>query len=254
LSARTKNAIEAAIKKGVPVIIATGRALSALPEDVFGIEGLRYIVTANGASVTDLIEGGSIYSNCIEPGALEKTVELLRRYDFMYEFFIEGRAYVERSIYERVETMNFAERHIKYIQTTRKPVDELLDFVLLHKGSVENINVNFENQDDRSRMRKVLGKLKHVTLTTSFDHNLELGGETTSKADAVKTLCLRFGISEEDVMACGDSPNDLSMLKAAGLAVAMGNAKDELKAVAGYITSVNDEDGVAEAIEKFVLE
>jgi len=253
LTDRTKNAIEAAIKKGTPVIVATGRALSALPEDIFTIEGLRYIVTANGASAKDLLEDRSIYSNCIDPRALEKIVELLSQYDFMYEFFVKGEAYVEKAIFDRVEAMNFTERHITYIKTTRKPVDGLFDLALTHKESVENINVNFENQDDRSMMREVLAKLEHVTLTTSFDHNLELGGETTSKAEAVRMLCDRLGISEENVMACGDSPNDLAMLLAAGFPVAMGNAKDELKAAAKYITSTNDEDGVAEAIEKFVL-
>jgi len=253
LSDRTRNALEAAIKKGVHVIIATGRARTALPEAVFTIEGVRYIVTANGACVTDMTDNRIIYSNCIDAASLEYVVSVLRKYDYMYEFFVEGHAYVEKAVYDRVDTMNFTDKHKKYIKNTRKPVEGLLDFALLNKGSIENINLNFENQNDRSMMREVILKLENVTITSSFDHNLEIGGATTSKADAVGVLCGKFGVAPENVMACGDSPNDIAMLDAAGLSVAVGNAKDEVKAAAKYITSTNDEDGVAKVVERFVL-
>jgi P-type E1-E2 ATPase len=62
-----------------------------------------------------------------------------------------------------------------------------------------------------------------------------------------------LGISRDEIMACGDGTNDSSMILAAGVGVAMGNAVDEVKAIADYITLTNDEDGVAKAIEKFVL-
>ena len=253
LTERTQKALEAAIKKGVQVVIATGRAYSALPEDIFKIEGIKYFLTSNGASIMDISEDKRIYSNCIDAAALENTVSLLRKYDFMMEFFIKGHAYVDRVIYDKIAGMAFTEYHKNYIKNTRIPVEGLLDFALLHKEEIENINVNFENQNDRSMMREVLAKLPNVTLTTSFDHNLEIGGATTSKADAIRMLCDELGISEGQVMACGDSPNDIAMLQAAGFPVAMGNAKDELKQIAKYITLTNDEDGVAEVVEKFVL-
>jgi hydroxymethylpyrimidine pyrophosphatase-like HAD family hydrolase len=62
-----------------------------------------------------------------------------------------------------------------------------------------------------------------------------------------------LGIKREEIMACGDSFNDLEMLVEAGIGVAMGNAEEDLKTVADYITDTNDNDGVAKAIEKFVL-
>jgi len=251
---RTKKALEDAIAKGVIVIIATGRAYSALPEELFEIKGIKYILTSNGASVTNIVKDELIYSNCIDGAALESTVKVLRTYDFMMEVFVEGHAYVEKSIYDNINSMNFSERHKQYILDTRKTVEGLLDFALLHKELIENINVNFENQDDRSMMREVLGQLENVTLTTSFDHNLEIGGHTTSKANAIRMLCKELGISESQVMACGDSPNDIAMLKASGFPVAMGNAKDEVKSIAKFITKTNDEDGVALAIEQFVIQ
>jgi len=253
LTDRTKKTLEEAIRRGIILVIATGRAYSALPEEIFSIEGIRYIVTSNGACVTDIIENELVYSNCIEASALEAAVETLRKYNFMLEVFVEGRPYVEKSVYENVPSMNLKEKHKRYIMRTREPVEGLLEFALWHKDLVENINVNFEDQENRSMMRGVLGQLENVTLTTSFDHNLELGGATTSKADAVRVICEKFGIHESQVMACGDSPNDTAMLRAAGLPVAVENAKDELKEIARYVTKSNDEDGVAMAIERLAL-
>ena len=91
---------------------------------------------------------------------------------------------------------------------------------------------------------------KEITVTTSQTHNLEIGGRTTSKADAIANLCKFLSISEENVMAVGDSPNDGAMIEAAGLGVAVANALDEVKEKADYITLSNNDNGVAYAIKK----
>ena len=73
------------------------------------------------------------------------------------------------------------------------------------------------------------------------------------KAASIKKLTEILGISREEIIACGDGFNDVSMIKYAGLGVCMANGCDAAKAVADYIAPSNDEDGVAEVIEKFVL-
>ncbi len=253
ISDANRQALEAAIDKGVNVVIATGRAFSALPEDVFHIRGIQYVLTSNGAVITDLRTNQAIYENCIAPAAVEKAVALLRQYDFMIEAFTEGGAYIEKSVYDHIKETRLSFRHVDYVLTTRQPVEGLLDFILAHKAHIENINVNFEDQGDRAMMREVLGKLENTTLTTSFDHNLEIGGSTTSKAGALKELGRILKVPPEEMMAVGDSPNDMAMMQLAGMPVAVGNAKDEVKAIAKYVAASNHEDGVAEAVQKFVL-
>ena len=98
------------------------------------------------------------------------------------------------------------------------------------------------------------GRLANTTLTSSFDHNLEIGGATTSKAGALRELEQILGVKPCEMMAIGDSPNDMAMMQLAGMPVAVGNAKDEVKAIAKYVTGTNHEDGVAQAVKKFVLE
>ena len=249
----TKEAIENVIEKNLFVVIATGRVFSALPDEILKIKGIHYLVTSNGARVFDIKEARNIYSNLIGEVEIEIIVKLLRQYDFMIEAFISGEAYVDRKIYDNIETVGLNKKHTDYVLKTRKPMTNLFEFILLNKGNVENININFGKQEDKKMMAVVLGQLKNVTITSSFDHNLEIGGETTSKADAIRKISHRLGIEEKHVMAFGDSPNDGAMLEAAGMSIAMGNGKDQIKEIAKFITHSNDEDGVAFAINKFLL-
>ncbi len=249
----TREAIENVIEKNLYVVIATGRTFSALPEEIFQIKGIHYLVTSNGARVFDIKEARTIYSNLIGEKEIEIVVKLLRQYDFMIEAFISGEAYVDKKIYDNIETVGLKKKHSDYVLKTRKPVTNLFEFILLNKGNVENININFGNQEDKKKMAIVLDRLKNVTITSSFDHNIEIGGETTSKADAIRQISQRLGIEEKNVMAFGDSPNDGAMLQAAGLSIAMGNSKDQIKEIAKFITHSNDEDGVAFALNKFLL-
>lgn len=253
ISKANRSALEEAVRQGVNVVIATGRTFSALPDDVFHIQGIQYVLTSNGAVITDLRTQEVIYENCIAPEAVERAVELLKQYDFMIEAFTEGGAYIEKSVYEQMKSTRKSFRHVDYVLTTRQPIEGLYDFILAHREHIENMNVNFENQEDRSRMREILGGLENTTLTTSFDHNLEIGGATTSKAGALRELGKILGVLPEEMMAIGDSPNDMAMMQLAGMPVAVGNAKDEVKAIAKYVTASNHEDGVARAVEKFVL-
>ena len=257
LSARTQKALETAIAQGVHVVAATGRTLAALPKEILKINGLKYALTSNGACINDLQSGELIYTNCIAPETLVKATELIQKhayiYDYMVEAFSEGKAYMETRHYHHVHSYGLGKSHVDYIVETRTPVTDLFGFMLEHKNTIENININFTGTADKAAMWPVVRQLEGVSLTSSFEHNIEIGGATTSKAEAISQLCRILGCDMSEVMACGDSPNDMPMLEAAGTAVAMGNAKDELKSIATYIAPTNDEDGVAVAMEKFVV-
>lgn len=253
ISRANREALEEAASQGVNIVIATGRAFTALPEEVLGLRGIQYVLTSNGAIITDLRSRETIYENCIEASAVEEAVELLRQYNFMVEAFTSGGAYIDKSHYDKIKETRLSFRHVDYVLATRQPIEGLYDFILGHKAHIENINVNFEHQSDRAMMKEILNDLENTTLTTSFDHNLEIGGATTSKAAALQELEKILGVSPKEMMAIGDSPNDMAMMRLAGMPVAVGNAKEEVKAIAKYVTATNHEDGVAQAVRKFVL-
>lgn len=253
ISAANKAALEEAVENGVNVVIATGRAFCALPDDVFKVKGIQYVLTSNGAAITDLRTGKTIYENCIAPHAVEEAVAVFRQHDFMVEAFTDGGAFIDCKIYDGMKNSQFGYRHVEYVLETRKPVDDIYDFILEHKEHIENLNVVFEHQKDRTMMRGILGGIPDSTLTSAFDNNLELGGATTSKAGALLELGKLLDVTADEMMAVGDSPNDMAMMEIAGMPVAVGNAKPEVKAIAKYISATNKEDGVAEAVRKFVL-
>ncbi|MDD4389213.1 MAG: Cof-type HAD-IIB family hydrolase [Eubacteriales bacterium] len=250
---RTADALSSAMKKGIQIVIATGRTYSSIPDKVLNIRGMEYIITGNGAAVTRLKDGKIIYSNFIDAYAMENMTQIFKRERSMLELFTGGRAYIERSLLESLEQKNFRKTHIEYIRETRIAKENIIEFMIENKSRIENINLLFENQEDRARMRGVMEAVNDVTVTTSFDHNIEIGGKTTSKGDAVRFLSGRLGMKRENVMVFGDGHNDMKMFEFAGFPVAVENAKPELKEVAKFVTASNIEDGVAKAIERFVL-
>ncbi|MDU1855219.1 MAG: HAD-IIB family hydrolase, partial [Clostridium baratii] len=93
----------------------------------------------------------------------------------------------------------------------------------------------------------------NMEIVSSWNDNFEVMRNGSTKGDAVRYLANYFGIDKEEVMCIGDSENDLSMIKYAGTGIAMGNASEDIKSVADYVTDTNVNDGVAKAINKFVL-
>lgn len=94
---------------------------------------------------------------------------------------------------------------------------------------------------------------EYFTIMKSQPNLLEILPKSVDKGKGLAMLAEQLDISSDEIMALGDQENDLAMIKYAGLGVAMGNATDEVKSIAQFVTKSNDEDGVAYAIRKFVL-
>ena len=109
----------------------------------------------------------------------------------------------------------------------------------------------FASLEKRKYAYELLRSIPDIVPSNSLVNNIELNHYTCNKGDAVMNLGRILGLRQDQIMACGDGNNDLTMIKAAGLGVAMGNAEDCVKEVADYITKSNDEEGVAYAIERF---
>lgn len=250
---RTRKALEEAAEKGIHVVIATGRSFYSMPQDVYSVKGLEFSVNSNGAEIRELKNKNVIYRNCISPEAIDQIHKFLSSKDYLIEVFTDGRAYIEKKEYEDIRDYKRPFRARDYVVETRNPVENLMDFMYEHRERIENINIFFGSDQDKNEAFEDMQILENVTLTSSMPDNLEIGGKTTSKASALDFLAQKYNILPEEVMCCGDSLNDSAMLEYAGYKVAMGNACEEIKAIANYHTDSNDEDGVAKAIEHLAL-
>lgn len=252
IGARTREALRRAMESGVHVVIATGRSLHSLPEEVLSVHGIEYAITCNGAKIVRLSDRSILYTNYLSPSAVQRIMDFLKDYPNLIEIFVDGQAYVERGKLKDLEAYGVTGTSAEYVRETRMPVDGLFDFLWEHRTEIENINVRLLPTDCREKLWKRLEALGEITVTSSFRQNIELGGATTSKAAAMLALADLLGVAHGGIMACGDGLNDLAMLQAAGVAVAMGNSVPEVRAAADFITEDNDHDGVGVAVEKFV--
>lgn len=254
MSAYTGEVLAKAIEHGVVVLVATGRPLSAVPEELLTFPGMRYIVTANGAQVLDLRENVVLQESSLPAATAYEILHILEDYDVMREIFVKGTGYGEREKIERVEDFFDTESMRAYIRQTRVPVESLTDTLdELHAG-VDKVHAIFNDLEERKEARERILQLDGLVVTGAFGNTLEINKEGTSKAESLIRLGQMLGIKREEIMACGDGMNDYEMIEKVGFGVAMENGNPKVKEIADYVTVSNEEDGVAKAIEKFVLE
>ena len=252
-SERTRQAFKKAHEKGIHVVIATGRAEFSLPKNISEIEGLEYVITSNGARVLRLSDGCVVYKNFISPQKVREIIEVLKSQNARAEMFANGKAYISRSEYDGIVSGDILTRSKGYVMATRNPIDDIYAHMIDWEDHIENISVNYPNNEAKHECEKKLSELEGITVTSSFPLNNEIGGASTSKADALEYLLQSFGLHKDNLMVCGDSRNDMAMIEHAGLGIAMENADDCVKDVADITTLSNEEDGVAYAIEKYAL-
>ena len=256
ITSRTRRALEAAIEQGVSVVIATGRVYGALPKDVFRIRGLQYILTSNGAVITDLSQKTVIYENCISRDAVMQILSLLYQNPHVRVVALtDGQAYVDADVFEELKNHGPAASCMSrsYIMRTTTAIDGILEFMGKRVHRLENISLHFTDDGEKERIRQELKKIDGITLTSSMAHNLEIGGANTSKASGLLALSQLTGIGLDEIMACGDSPNDMAMLSESGFSVVMSNGAPEVLELADFVAPSNEEEGVAYVVERFVL-
>ena len=253
LSSKNLHAITGAIASGMEIVPVTGRGFDSLPECVTSIEGIRYYINSNGANIYDASIGGRIYESFVDAAAVEELMREVKERGYMFESFVGGYAYIGRDWYDDMKENGCDYRGVEYALKTRTPVDDLFAFTLENKERIENINVFFPTKEEKESFFPILSGIKNAEITSSYWSNYEMGPLGASKGAALRFLMDRLGLGKEEVMAIGDSPNDISMLNEAGVAVAVENAEPHVKAAADIIVSPNDEDGVAEAIEPYII-
>lgn len=255
VSARTIAVFRECEKQGIQIVPSTGRAKNAVPETILTLPGVHYGIFTNGASVWDIKEDKEIASGCIDWRTARETAQVLRRYPLIYDMYIGGTGVCERHFLDVLEEFGFPEFHCRFIRETRKTVEDICTYLEETHAKVQKLNLSFRQEDRavREAVRKDLDRLSGLLVTSSMPWNLELNAAGVTKGSGLLQLSHFLGLSAEETMACGDGENDLPMLLAAGIGVCMENGASFVKKKADRITLSNDQDGVAAAIEQWVL-
>lgn len=252
LSPNVKKALEYAIQQNILVVPCTGRALDSLPPEVTAISGIIYAVTSNGAAIEYLPLGQRMYCNLIDKDTALSVIDTVSFQDVMVEVFIQGKAYTEQRFLNNLTHYGTSEKYIPYVRSTRNPVNDIRSVIEQSSENIENINLKTADRALRQKLWNELELMQTVSITASSSMNIEVSAINTGKAQAISHLCKELGITTNQVMAIGDSLNDVMLLQQAGLSVAMENGEDEVKQAADFITLSNEADGVAYAIKHFL--
>jgi Cof subfamily protein (haloacid dehalogenase superfamily) len=249
LTAANKAALTACAEKGLIVCTATGRARTSIPDEIADFYGMRYLITANGAKIYDAKTDDILCAGYLSKEALAYVRPFLADKEIMCEYFWDGTAHVEEARFHGAEGYGIPFWFSEYFLATRIPTPDFEATVRAHAHEIENINFVFASADVKERIGDYLRKREDLyELTTSLAFNFEIGGKGVSKAAAVRFIAEREGIRSEETITFGDNSNDASMLRFAGIGVAVANAVPDAIAAADYVTDDNEHDGVASAL------
>lgn len=255
ITEHTKEVLAEAIRQGVVVLPATGRPECGLPAEFLKIPGVRYAVTSNGARVIDVRNKKVVYEELMPCGTALRAIQLMRTWEnCAWEVYFDGKVMVEQGEYRFLEHPDMTPALKEYMYKSRVPQKNLLEKIVSEQINPEKIHMVFEDTDHRNRRMKELAEMFpefEVSNATTF--NIEINSAKAGKGTALVELGKILGISRQEIMACGDATNDWDMLKKAGFPVVMDNGDEETKKLAAFVTRSNEKDGVAYAIEKFVL-
>lgn len=246
--------IEKAVSLGVKFVIASGRLPCGLKFYEATVAKNQPMLCCNGGLILDEYRN-SIYSNFLSREALLKIIYVLRTdKDTYYHFYSDDSIFSEHFGHE-------VERFYKFNNTVDRKYRIEIRLIPDAKQYIEKTNIEVNKivviDEDLSylkSLRERIESIEGVEVTKSNIDNIEINSEGTNKGTGLKLLAEHYGISIEECIAVGNDENDISMIKCAGLGVAVQNARDYIKETADFITERDNNNGaIGEVIEKFIL-
>jgi len=250
----TRSALKALSDRGVVMAVATGRARSSIHESVTSLEGLGYLISANGSKIYVCGTNELISERYLAPEAIDYIRPFFTDDEVLLEVFWDDVPHVEEKRFAVAREYGIPRWFSDYFFSTRKPLADFEDAVEANKTRVENINFIFASEAVQKRVHAFLSKQTGLyELTSSFPFNYEIGGVGVCKATAVDIIAKREGILQSETLCFGDNHNDVTMIEYAGIGVSTGNAVPPAQAAADLVTYDNNNDGVAAALKALGL-
>lgn len=248
LTERTEKALKAALAKGVQVMLATGKTFTSGRKLVEKL-GLTTPGIYNQGTVAYNADGSLRFQHTLTPSLSRQVITFAEDRGYQVTLYCGNR------ILARSTSGWLKQLHSKYEEPMPETVGSLQN--MLDTVPVNKILVVAEGDARRIKaLRWQLGMQINGTarlMQTGVNEVLEILPPGVSKGLALKALLKELKIPTSAVLAIGDAENDIEMLQTAGIGVAMGNALQPVKDAAKHVVASNDADGVAEAVERFVL-
>ena len=268
LTARTAAAIEQASANGTEVVFVTGRPFFGVPDELRQLKGVRYIISSNGAVVTELsgaaeMPGTSELSGAAEmPGAARTiysalldrrtaadiTLEVLRR-GLLYSVYTGGLGWCDPKCFAGRLDPYIGTPIEDYIRQSVRQAEDIFAVVRKAPQAPENIWIQEKSTAARDELHELIKRSWKVNTVVTSPTDIEIGSTSAGKGRALTWLAAKLGITRDQMLAMGDNFNDLEMFEASGVAAAMGNSPAAIREAADLVAPSNEMDGVAAVLE-----
>lgn len=271
VSNKNKEAIQKAIKKNVEVVLTSGRPIMSVKNLANEIGCNNYMICGNGAITYDIQNDKIVYNKFLEKAKVLQIIRICEENSIFYNVYTKDTILTKNLNYNilfynqenaskpedkktRITIMQNIEEYIQnreeedYLKITICDNNKVIFGSIIRKlRTIKDVDV----LDVAHMSRKII---KDGTENVSMEYfYTEITNTNVDKWQAIENLIEKLQIKREEVIAIGDNINDAEMVKNAGLGIMMGNSAPYIKEMADIVVNDNDNDGVAEAIEKYIL-
>lgn len=265
----TKNKIKQTIQKGIDVIIASGRPIDSIQSIAKEVGSKNYFIAGNGALIYDIQKDEIIYDKFLPKGKVLEIIKICEENSISYNVYTDqtilATALQYNVLYYQKENLKKEESK----QTKISIVKDMYDYVKNKKEEkFLKITICDDNKMVFQAIMRKLGKIEGIEVLevshmsrktikqgteeiTMEYYYTEITVKNVDKWEALTYLMEKLNIKKEEVIAIGDNINDKKMIQEAGLGVAMEGSTPVITQIADYVTSSNNEEGVAKVLEKF---
>lgn len=240
---RVRDAVKKAVDLGIYVVLCTGRIRKGALRYYESLGLNTLLITAGGAQVHDAA-GQPVFEHCVDPALVKKLLE------YAYANGLHAQVYIDGELVYR-EKNKYAEAYEKPYGHAGILMPDLLEMDTIVTPKVIYIS-DVERMDDIQT--RVEAEFPMLNIKRSKPTYVEIASPDVSKGDALKFVAEYYGVKREEIIAMGDAEIDVPMLEFAGLGVAMSNATPHTKQAADALCPSNNEGGVADVIQKYILE
>jgi hypothetical protein len=255
ITKRTKEILLKAHELGVHIVISTGRMYTDAEyySNLIGVKSP--VIASNGAFIKEKDNDKVIYKDVLSESLSLELLGIFRKHHIKPYFCTPHKFYYGNIMFKlfylatKIVGSRSNKLDVEYVFSW----DQWQKVLHIEKDNMVKSEIIYRDAALIYELRNELKNLSQLEIVDSSKYNIEITRKGVSKGKAVEMLASLYDLKREEIITIGDSENDLSMIEYAGLGIAMGNAADIVKQKADYITDSNDNEGVANAINKFIL-
>lgn len=246
------EAISKAKESDIKIAISTGRPYSLTDTESMELGGVDYLILSNGAVVVDAKTLDVLYDCYLPFDLLNKIIRVLEKYPLVYELYAECAGYITKYTYEHYfETQGLPRVFLEDYRKRMILCDSPWDIARYKK--VEKVNIDHIPEECIESLKEDLKYIPNLVYSAGYKGNMEITASGADKGRALAWLADHIGIEAENIMAFGDSGNDVTMLQYAAHSYAMTSGNDLAKNAAKYVTRIgNSEGGVGDIINEYL--